>query len=181
MSRAAPPSPAAGDLSDVVVRPYVADDAPRTLAVFTAAVRRTAAARYSAEQLRAWAPDDVDPTAWAAGRAGATTVVACLGDAAGEPVGFAGLLVDGAHGGGTGVLDMLFVHPDAGRRGVGTALVHHVVGTCRDRRLQRLEVRASHLLRPLLERLGFVVDAEEHVERGGVVIGRWVVHRDLGP
>jgi len=169
----------ADDAEVVVVRPYVVGDAPGTREVFTAAVRRTAAERYSPEQLRAWAPDDVEPEAWAARRSDATTVVACLGDVAGELVGFAGLVDDG---GGTGVLDMLYVHPDAGRHGVGRVLVEHVVGTCRDRRLQRLDVRASHLLRPLLERLGFVVDDEARdAERGGVVLTRWAMHRDLAP
>lgn len=160
----------------VVVRPYVVGDAPGTREVFTAAVRGTAAARYSPEQLRAWAPDHLDPDDWATRRADATTLVACLGDVAGAPVGFAGLLDDG---GGTGVLDMLYVHPDASRRGVGSVLVRHVLARCQDRRLQRVDVRASHLLRPLLERQGFVVDGEEQVERHGVLLERWVMHRDL--
>ena len=158
--------------ADVTVRAFRPADAAATREVFHAAVRRGALSRYTPAQVRAWAPDEVDLDRWARCRAEAWTVVA-VDD--GRVVGFADLT-------DAGELDMLFVHPDAARRGVATALVAAVTGEATRLGMRRVDVRASRVLQPLLERLGFVVDADRPDNRaGGAVLANAAMHLDLPP
>ena len=151
------------------IRPYRNEDAAETLAVFRRAVHGTASRDYSPEQLAVWAPDDTDPEAWAARRAAASTFVAVEDD---RVVGFADLL-------GEGHVDMTFVDPDFGGRGVATALLEAVVGLARERGVRGLTVHASLTARPFFERRGFVMEREQQVERSGVVLTNFAMSRDL--
>ncbi|MEJ5913150.1 tetratricopeptide repeat protein [Pseudokineococcus sp. 1T1Z-3] len=154
----------------VSVRGYEPADAAATREVFTAAVRRTALSHYTEGQVQAWAPDHVDLDRWAQRRSLAWTVVAVEG---GRVVGFADLT-------SAGEMDMLFVHPDAARRGVATALVTAVTAEAARRGLRRVDVRASRVLQPLLERLGFTLDADRPDNRvRGQVVPNAAMHLDL--
>lgn len=147
------------------------EDAAPTLDVFLAAVRRTAAAVYTAEQVAAWiGPDRADVDAWDRRRSRASTSVAELD---GVVVGFADLLPDG-------LVDMLFVHPDAGRRGVASVLLAAVVDEARARGIAGLRTFASRSARPVFERAGFVLVAERpHNSVRGVVVPNAELHRFL--
>lgn len=83
-------------------------------------------------------------------------------------------LVDG------GLLDMLFVHPDAGGRGVARALVTAVLDHAREVGLTRIVTHASRAARPAFERFGFVLDEEnpQNVVRG-VCVPNYDMHIDL--
>lgn len=167
----------------VGLRGYVPADARPTWQVFHAAVRHTALGDYTSDQVAAWAPDAPDLEAWHAARAAAWTMVAAERDVV---VGFSDLVArvpvaptraqahsagEGTgNGEGTGsresygkddgLLDMLFVHPDHGGRGVARALVGAVVQEARRRGLRRVHTRASITARPAFERFGFVADRE---------------------
>lgn len=142
-------------------------DASATRSIFQRAVRITAAAHYSAEQRAAWAPDpsDEEPAAaaasWADRRATANTWVA---EFDGVVVGFTDL--DRA----SGYVDMLFVDPDAGRRGIGSALLERNIDEARDLGLTELTVQVSLTARAVFERHGFVVVSEQTVIRHGIAL-----------
>lgn len=157
---------------ETVLRPYRSpDDAAATLATFRTAVRVTAAELYTPEQIAAWlGPDDVDLAAWDARRRAAWTVVA---EVDGRVVGFSDLLPDG-------LVDMLFVHPDVGGRGVARALLTAVEDEARARGLTGLRTHASRRARPVFERLGWVVtvDRRDNTARG-VVVPNYEMRRDL--
>lgn len=160
-------------LDDLLIRPYRDTDARATRSIFERAVRVTAAAHYTAEQRTAWVPDD--PLAvvlddWAARRAAVTTWVAEIDDSV---VGFTDLDVE------IGYLDMLFVDPDAGRRGVGSALIRQVLDQARSVELREVTVQASRTAQPVFERHGFVVVREQRVERRGVLIENAVMRMVL--
>ena len=156
--------------TSIRLRPFDAADAAATWEVFHAAVRRTALAHYSSEQVAAWAPNEVDADRWARRRAAAWTRVAVKGA---QVAGFADLT-------DAGELDMLFVHPDCAREGVATRLVVAVVTEARQRGLSRVEVRASRVLQPLLERLGFVLDEDHPDDRiGDQVLANASLHLPL--
>ena len=141
------------------IRPYEPADAAPTRRVFVRAIRLTASADYTAEQLDAWAAD-VDPDVWAERRGSVETWVAELG---GEVVGFTDIDASGH-------IDMLFVDPDAGRIGVATALLAHIRAIAEQRHVAELTVDASHTARPFFERHGFSVVAEQRVHRGGTTL-----------
>jgi putative acetyltransferase len=151
------------------IRPYVDGDAAATLDVYLRAVRGTASRDYTPEQIAAWAPDDLDPERWAARRAAASTVVAVEGE---RVIGFADLLDEGH-------IDMTFVAPEFGGRGVASALLAAVVDTARSRGLRRLTVRASITARPFFERHGFALDEELQVELDGVLLATNAMSREL--
>lgn len=146
----------------ISVRQYRADDARATLDVFHQAIRRTAARFYDRSQIDAWARGgDVDLTEWNVRREQAWTVVAELEV---RVVGFSDLVDE--H-----LLDMLFVHPDAGGRGVARALVSAVLDRAAGRGVSRVVTHASRAARPALESFGFVVVQEnpDNLVRGVVV------------
>ncbi len=157
-------------LAGLTVRAYTPGDAVATAEVFRAAVTTTAATRYSPEQIAAWVGGVTDPGAWARDRSAAWTAVA---ESAGRVIGFADLTEDA-------VLDMLFVHPSAARRGVGRRLVETVLAEARRRGLHRVDTRASHVARTTFERTGFVVDREDDRNTvRGVVVPNVAMHVDL--
>ena len=154
----------------ITVRGYQPQDAAPTRGVFHAAVRRTALSHYTPAQVRAWAPDEVDLDRWSHRRATAWTIIALD---AGDVAGFADLTE-------AGEMDMLFVHPDHARRGIATALIADVVREARRRGLRRVEVRASRVLQPLLDRLGFTVaENRPHNRLGDQVLANAAMHLDL--
>lgn len=141
----------------LVIRRYKAADAGDTWRVFQAAVHGTASHDYTREQIRAWAPLAVDEARWQRRRSASHTYLARLD---GAVVGFSDFTDDG-------LLDMLFVHPDAGGRGVARALVTHVLREAAAAGHHRLQVHASLTARPAFERFGFAVDATRLVEIHG--------------
>lgn len=89
------------------LRAYTAGDAQATSVIFLRAVRETARAHNSPEQVAAWAADYGDLDSWAAARAAAHTQLAIID---GHVVGFTDL---DDHG----YIHMLFVDPDLAGRG----------------------------------------------------------------
>jgi putative acetyltransferase len=155
----------------VRLRPYTDADADATLAVFRRAVRTTAARDHSAEQLAAWAPDSIDRDEWHARRRERRTVVA---DDDGRVVGFTD--VDA-----TGYVDMMYVDPDAGRRGVATALLAWAVEEATRAGAVSVRTHASITARPFFEAHGFRVDEVRHPVRNGVTFENFAMSRPLGP
>ncbi|NKY39295.1 GNAT family N-acetyltransferase [Cellulomonas septica] len=151
------------------IRPYAPDDARATLDVFLAAIRVTAAADYTPEQLAAWAPDDVDLAAWAQRRAARRTVVA---EVDGCVVGFTD--VDAA-----GYVDMMFVDPRVGRTGVASTLLGWAHDAAVRDGASTLTTHASLTARPFFEAHGFVVTAEQHPVRRGVTLTNFAMSRRL--
>jgi putative acetyltransferase len=140
----------------VELRAYTANDAQATSVIFLRAVRETAPAHYSPEQVEAWAADFGGLESWAAARVAADTRLAVI---EGRVVGFTDL---DDHG----YIDMLFVDPDFGRRGVASALLASVVALARQRGLPALTTFASLTSRPVFERHGFVITGERYFGEG---------------
>ncbi|HYO17087.1 MAG TPA: GNAT family N-acetyltransferase [Dermatophilaceae bacterium] len=128
--------------------------------MFLRAIRLTASADYSPEQVAVWARNDIDVESWAAKRAAAGTIVAVVDDAV---AGFTD--VDGS-----GYIDMMFVDPRCARRGVASALLARVLNVASERKVDDLSVHASVTARPFFERHGFFVIEEQHSIRDGVTM-----------
>ncbi|MDQ6731749.1 MAG: GNAT family N-acetyltransferase [Actinomycetota bacterium] len=113
-------------------------------------MRITASANYTSQQIEAWAPVSLDASAcaeWVAARASAQTIVAVVDT---RIAGFSDLM-DGT------LLDMLYVDPDVGGRGVGSALIARILALARGDGAAAVETYASLTARPLFERHGFTV------------------------
>jgi GNAT superfamily N-acetyltransferase len=76
-------------------------------------------------------------------------------------------------------LALLYCRGRSSRQGRAGALLEALEQHARSRGVGRLRTEASQLSRPLLERRGWVVDAEETVILGGVSFLRWRMGKDL--
>jgi len=161
-----------GGISPVVLRAYRREvDARATHAVYRSAIIRTASADYQPDQIAAWAgPEDADLIQWDARRLAAHTFVA---EAAGRVAGFADFLDDG-------LVDMLFVHPDFGRRGIARQLVDTVKREAARAGLSALRTHASRTARPAFEQFGFrVVAARPDNKVGGQTVPNYDMRCDV--
>ncbi|WP_344216726.1 GNAT family N-acetyltransferase [Kribbella sancticallisti] len=131
-----------------IVRTYEPQDAEPTWDAYFRAVRDTASKDYSPEQVAAWAPESVDLAEWNERRLAAHTFVATINR---RVVGFSDVTDNG-------LLDMLFVPPEAGGRGVARALVGAVVGKARELGLSEIHTHASRTALPAFRRFGFEVE-----------------------
>ena len=155
----------------VEVRTYVDADATATLAAFLAAIQVTASADYSGEQIAAWASDgDRDLADWNTRRHELDTIVATV---RGEVAGFSDVSADG-------YIDMLFVAPQHGRRGVGTALLREVHRRALASGARALTTHASITARPFFEQHGFSVVAVRHPMIRGVSLTNYDMVAPLG-
>jgi GNAT superfamily N-acetyltransferase len=155
--------------SAVTIRPYHPRDLTALMALFRASVHGTARRDYSARQLAAWAPRDLDQEAWER-RLEANHTLAAEEDA--MIVGFAEL-APGGH------VDMLFVVPDRQRRGIARALLRALETEAARRGEQRLTTDASRTARPFFLAAGFRPVEAREVERRGVRIENFRMEKDL--
>jgi putative acetyltransferase len=142
----------------ITIRPYAAGDGTALVGLFRSSVREIASRDYTASQIGAWAPDEIDEAQFAQNRTTNPTWVAEVG---GRIAGFSDLEPDGH-------VDMLYVHPDFARQGVAKALLEHVEDAARAAPLHRLYTEASITARPVFEAMGFRTIAPQTVTVRGV-------------
>ncbi|MFN7695403.1 MAG: GNAT family N-acetyltransferase [Burkholderiales bacterium] len=128
--------------------------------IYHSAIHLLASRDYAPEQIQAWAPRDLDQGLWATRIRGIHPFVAEL---AGELVGYADLQANG-------YIDHFFVSGHHGRRGIGTALMNHLLDQARAASLTELTSDVSRTAQPFYESFGFTVVEERRPELRGVVI-----------
>jgi putative acetyltransferase len=155
----------------IAIRLYRAEDLSKLIALFRGSVRNIARLDYTESQLRAWAPDAIDPEQFARRLTAKPTWVA---ESEGHVVGFSDLEPDGH-------IDMLYVHPDYQRRGVARALLAHIERVAQTRGLDRLYTEASITARPAFAASGFHVLAAQTVTVRGESLTNYRMQKRLEP
>jgi putative acetyltransferase len=150
------------------LRPYLAEDLPILVQIFSAAIEELAAEDYGEAQLAAWAAQ-ADEATFATRLADQLTLVATLEH---SPVGFASLR-------GNDTIDMLYVHPGAARQGVATMMVDALEKLAAVRGAAKLMVDASDTAAPLFEKRGYTSESRNTVEVGGEWLGNTSMHKIL--
>lgn len=151
----------------IAIRSATPHDEAALIALFRASVREVARRDYSEVQVRAWAPDEIDPARWRARLAEERVFVA---EDEAELAGFATLAAGG-------LIDMLFVHPARLRRGVASALLERIaeIGP------PLLRTEASLTARPFFEARGFRVVARQTVLLRGQTFTNFRMERGFSP
>jgi len=149
------------------MRKWRPQDLDATLDTFHRAVHELAAADYSPKELEAWAPQEADYGAWERR----------MEDSRGWIFEINGKLGGFITTDAPGHVDLLYVHPDYKRMGVATALLDLLVADARARGISTLHTESSRTARPYFEQAGFSVLRTEQVERGGVVLERFMMER----
>jgi putative acetyltransferase len=152
------------------LRPFLPSDSPRLAALFRASIETLAADHYDEDQLAAWA-SVADEDDFARRLASNLTIVALLD---GEIAGFATLENKERFG-------LLYVHPDAVRRGVGSALADAIERLAQARGVAKLSVDASDAARDFFAGRGYVAVQRNTVTIGGEWLGNTTMTKDLAP
>lgn len=147
-------------------------DVEAALQVYHDAVISQAPGLYKPSQIEAWAAHGSRSEAVRAALLRGHGLVSCAEQAPGRMEAFA--LLDPIDR-----LSLLYCRGRSCRQGHGRALVAALEDHARRSGCLRLRTEASQLSRPLLERLGWWVDAEETVLFAGEPFVRWRMIRNL--
>ena len=155
----------------MLIRAYAPADLDQVIEVFRQSVRLSARTDYTASQVLAWAPDELDREGWSERLARQLVWIA---EESGVAVGFCTLEPDGH-------LDLMYVHPAQQRRGFATALLRRAEAAARERAAPRLYTEASITARPFFEYCGFRTLAEQTVRLRGEQFRNFKMEKVLGP
>ena len=153
----------------LAIRQFRHGDEEALLALFRNTIRNVNRRDYSAEQVRAWAPDHVDPERWKKRIRGIDPFVC---ESGGRIVGYADVQ-------DTGYIDHFFVHHEAQRQGVGKALFAAIFGKAHKLELAELTSEVSITARPFFERMGFDVVQSQVVTMNDVELTNFRMRRAL--
>ncbi len=151
------------DLSDLILRPYRAQDRHACHDVYYEAVHVGAARAYSQAQRNAWAPQ-TSPSPASPDKM--LDMVAFVAEGTDRLEGFIAMERNGH-------LDLAFVRPCWMGRGLAQNLYDLLYEWASGTALSQLHTEASHLARPFFEKNGWQVDTSETITRDGVSIERF--------
>jgi putative acetyltransferase len=146
-------------------------DAPLLAEIFRASIADLSGDDYSQAQQEAWAAMADDEGAFAARLANALTL---LGTIEGSPVGFASLA-------GAERIDMLYVHPAAAGRGIGSMLIDALEKLAASRGAARLTADVSDSAQDFFRRRGFLATQRNTIELGGEWLANTTMEKRLTP
>lgn len=148
------------------IRKYEPSDLEPLARLFYETVHAVNRKDYTARQLEAWAPGNVDLDAWNTSFRGHLAYVATIN----------GLIAGFGDIDGTGYLDRLFVHKDFQRRGVAAALCGRLES---EAGAKCITVRSSVTARPFFEKRGNEIIKAQEVERRGVWLKTFMMMKSL--
>lgn len=154
------------------LRDYTPDDAAATLNLFKDTIRRVNRRDYVAEQIAAWAPDEIPVDAWNRKLLSRRTLVAVTNDDTATLAGFSDLEPNGH-------LDRFFVSADFQRRGVGRMLLSAMIAQGREWKLDHLFTEASITARPFFLAHGFRELRNNLVVVRGIALLNYLLERPL--
>ena len=142
----------------MIIREYIRGEELALRAVFLSAIRKIASRDYSPEQVEAWAPLDIDMSAWVDRISRLRPFVVTDGN----------IVVAYADIQPNGYIDHFYVSGDHPRKGIGRLLMTHIMEEAKTRALPRVFSQVSITAQPFFERFGFVVVRRQTVEVRGV-------------
>nr|WP_216611626.1 GNAT family N-acetyltransferase [Vibrio splendidus] len=122
---------------------------------------------YSQQQVEAWAPNGFDSELW---QKRMNELLPFVAELDGCVVGYTDLQPNG-------LIDHFFCHHECQGKGVGRALMEHVLAVGRARGVSRYFSEVSITARPFYEHLGFKVVNEQEVEMRGVKLTNYVMEK----
>lgn len=149
------------------IRPYQPGEEPLLRELFYNTVHNVNQRDYTVEQLEAWAPQRYDANVWAARLAQSEPFVALNNE---EIVGFADVQTDG-------YIDFFFCHQAYQGKGVGKALMKHLLKTGKRYGVKRFYADVSITAKPFFQHYGFEVLRQQQKEVRGVVLTNFLMEK----
>lgn len=152
---------------ELKIRRYKQGDLDELINLFKNTVHSVNAEDYNEEQVKAWAPEDIDRDIWKRRLNRNFSVVA---DSGKEIVGFAVLSP-------TANVEMLFVHRDHLMEKVGSELMSAIFEKAKKEGMQQLTTQSSITAKPFFEKMGFEVIEEKEQQLRGVELTAFSMKR----
>lgn len=153
----------------IKIRLFEPQDAEQIAQLFHETVREVNIQDYSSNQVKVWAPDDLNFRNWVEVCSSRLTFVA---DDEGVIAGFGELEADGH-------INCFYCHKNYQRRGVGSQIYQAIEAKANELSLSRLFVEASITAKPFFQRQGFSVVKEQEVTRRGETFINYVMEKFL--
>lgn len=138
----------------ISIRNFGISDVDELWLLFYNTVRTINIQDYSLAQVKAWASDTIEPSAWQSRLIANKPFVALINNTI---VGYADLQQDG-------LIDHFFVHHAFQRHGIGNALMQHIFKVAHERGLSSVHANVSKTAKPFFERYGFIVIQKQTVQ-----------------
>ena len=151
------------------IRNYRAGDEVSLREIYYHTIRRVNIQDYTAEQVKAWASDELDETMWREKIEGIRPYVV---EHEGKLIGYADLQEDG-------YIDHFFCHYAWQRRGVGSLLMQKIHDEAHQRNIQRLYSNVSITAKPFFKAKGFEVVKEQSVLIRGQVLKNFNMQKHI--
>lgn len=150
----------------MILRQYTPADCAEILKLFYDTVHTVNAKDYTAEQLDAWAPKNLNTARWNASFLAHYTLVAVEN---GKIVGFGDIDE-------SGYLDRLYVHKDFQHQGIAPTLCD-ALECAFGNAFSVIRTHASITARPFFEQRGYQVVEAQQVERQGVLLENFIMEK----
>ncbi|MBD2341081.1 GNAT family N-acetyltransferase [Calothrix sp. FACHB-156] len=151
------------------IRLFQQQDAQQIAQLFHETVREFNLGDYSENQVKAWAPDNINFRNWAKICAERFTYVA---DDQGVIAGFGELETNGH-------IDCFYCHKNYQRMGVGSKIYATIEAKAYELGISRLYLEASITAKPFFLRMGFSTITEQQVERRGEIFVNYAMEKFL--
>ncbi len=153
----------------IVIKTYQEENASALWDLFFNTVRKVNRKDYSNEQVTAWAPESFDTDVWKSKMQSLNPFIAEIDD---EIVGYSDLQDDG-------LIDHFFCHYQHQGKGVGSALMTHILQQAKERKLPRVYSHVSITAKPFYERFGFTVVKPQRIDVRGEQLINYVMERQI--
>lgn len=153
------------------IRRFQLGDEPALFRVFHSAVHTIASEHYTEAEVNAWAPDDLDPEAWATRIRGIDPFVA---EVDGVIVGYADVQK-------TGYIDHFFVSGSHSRMGIGSALMDALHQEAGRLALPEIWSHVSRAAQPFFAGVGFQKVEDRVTKVRGVELSHAFMRKGLRP
>lgn len=152
------------------VRKLIDTDIEACIELFHDTVRAINSRDYSLEQVKIWAPDNIDVNnqRWRL-LLDNTSFVAELNN---ELVGFIDMAC-------SGYLDRLYVHKDYQGKGIATVLLHQVEKSAREKEISEISTEASITAKPFFESRGFDCCVEKKKSINGIQFINYLMKKKI--
>ena len=153
----------------MLIRPFHHSDTDQIATLFHETIREVNRQHYSAEQVKAWAPDDIHFKDWATFCLAKYTYVA---DDEGQIAGFAQLEE-------CGYIDCFYCHKNYQGVGAGSMLFEAILEKAVKLGIHELTVESSITARSFFESKGFTIISTQEVFRRGQVLKNFLMKKAI--
>jgi putative acetyltransferase len=152
------------------LRPFLKEDVEQLAEIMCASIEELTQEDYDEDQRLAWISVLEDGDAFIKRLSEQLTILAIV---EGEPVGFASLR-------GKDELDLLYVHPDVVRNGVGSMLVDALEKLAGARGATAMLANSSETARPFFEKRGYLAQSRNTTNIGDEWLVNIAMRKELG-